>query len=133
MSNAINFDFDHLRDESLRRIGEVLVEQAKDNMDDYSHGRTYLVNGRVHIVSVPGQTANNLSGDLNETIRYKLDGGIMEFGAGNREIDYAGYLEQNHNRPNYMKSVNQNRARIRRIVGDRIDLAISRGSNWRRV
>lgn len=133
MPNPIGFDFNELRDSSLRRIGEVLVEQAKDNMDDYSHGRTYLVNGRVHIVSVPGQTANNLSGDLNNTIRYQLTNGVMEFGAGNREIDYAGYLEENHNRPNYMKSVNQNRAEIRRIVGDRIDLAITRGSNWRRI
>jgi hypothetical protein len=133
MPSPINFDFAELRDDSLREIGAVLVEQAKDNMDDYSHGRTYMVNGRVHIVSRVGQTANNLSGDLNDSIRYKLSNGVMEFGAGNRDIDYAGYLEENHTRPNYMKSVNQNRSEIRRIVGNRIELSITQGSNWRRT
>jgi len=131
MSYTISFDFDRLRDESLRKVGEMLVEQARDNMDDYSHGRTYIVNGHVHIVSVRGETANNLSGDLNDSIRYELDNGILKFGAGSSTVDYAGYLEEYHNRPNYMKSVDQCEARIRRVVGDRIDFAVFQVDNGR--
>ena len=131
MSYTISFDFDNLRDDSLREVGEILVEQARDNMDDYSHGRTYIVNGHVHIVSIRGETANNLSGDLANSISYDLDDGILNFGAGSTSVEYATYLEEDHDRPNYMKSVDQCEARIRRVVGDRIDFAVFQVDNGR--
>ncbi|NYT46361.1 MAG: hypothetical protein H0A75_00185 [Candidatus Methanofishera endochildressiae] len=102
------------------KIGEKLVEKAVDNMDDYSHGRTVISHGRLHTVSVRGQTANNDTGDLVKTIRYEItpNSNTMKFGAGNRDIDYAAALEDKNklNRPNFRKSVEQLKSEIDAIV-----------------
>lgn len=110
------FDFDKLANKVLNEIGEILVKQAKDNMDEISYGRVYKVGGRIHIASKPGDTANNMSGALKDTIRFKIYGKVLEFGAGNEKINYAKFLEigtsKMDKRPNYTKSIFQNKRKI---------------------
>ena len=108
----LKFDFDRFANKALNTIGDVLVEQAQDNMQEVSFGRTYIIGGKAHIASKAGDTANNQSGALSKTIRYEVKSKIMEFGAGNEEIDYAKFLEEGagkmDSRPNYTKSIIQN-------------------------
>lgn len=116
------FDFDKFAKKSLDEIGGVLVESAKENMNKTSFGRTYVINGKSHIASKRGDTANNLSGDLKGTIRFVTSGNILEFGAGNESISYAKYLENPNvlNRPNYTKTLLENEARINKFIKDEI-------------
>lgn len=112
----IVFDFDRLADRTLNKIGGILVEQAKDNMAKVSYGRVYIVGGKKHIASKGGDTANNMTGALSDTIRFEIQGKKMEFGAGNTKVNYAKYLElgtkKMDKRPNYTKSIIQNEAKI---------------------
>ena len=109
-------DFDALAKATLMQIGGILTRQAKGNMDKISHGRAYRVGGRIHIASKAGDTANNMSGALRNTIRFKVGGNILEFGAGNAQVNYAKFLEigtgKMGKRPNYIKSIIQNEAKI---------------------
>ena len=114
------FDFDRFADKALNTIGDVLVEQAQDNMEKVSIGRVYIVGGKRHIASKAGDTANNESGALSKTIRFELKGKVLEFGAGDSKIKYAKYLEMGTSkmdkRPNYTKSILQNKSKIDKIV-----------------
>lgn len=118
----IEFDFDELARDTLNEIGGILVEQAQGNMDKVSFGRAYIIGGKVHIASKGGDTANNLSGALKDSIRYEVKGRIMEFGAGDSKINYAKFLEggtsKMDSRPNYTKSIIQNEAKINAKVQD---------------
>ena len=109
--NPITFYFHKMAKESLHLIGGEIVKQAKKNMDQKSVGRTYIIGGKTHIASKDGDTANNQTGKLKQSIRYELNGLKMKFGAGNSSIDYAGYLEEGTSkmgkRPNCDKSINQ--------------------------
>ena len=109
---------DKLLHDSLSTIGKILVKRAKKNMIKISYGRRYIINGRVHIASKAGDTANNMSGALSRTIRYKTMGNIMEFGAGNKKINYAKFLElgtkKMDKRPNYHKTLLQAKPQIER-------------------
>jgi len=113
-----HFDFDEFAKASLGEIGEVLVDGARENMNEVSNGRTYIINGKAHVASKEGDSANNLSGALNDTIRYKIDGTVLEFGAGNEDINYAKYLENPNilNRPNYTKTIVENESKIDKII-----------------
>lgn len=112
------FDYAQFAKKALNSIGDVLVEQAQDNMEKVSIGRVYIVGGKAHIASKKGDTANNLSGALSKTIRFEVDGKILEFGAGDGKVNYAKYLENPNglNRPNYTKSILQNKSKIDKIV-----------------
>lgn len=114
------FDYSRFADKALNKIGDVLVEQAQDNMEKVSVGRVYIVGGKAHIASKAGDTANNMSGALSKTIRFEIQGKVLEFGAGNGVIDYAKYLENPNglNRPNYTKSILQNKSKIDKVVQD---------------
>jgi len=109
-------DFDALAKATLMQIGGILTRQAKGNMDKISHGRAYRVGGRIHIASKAGDTANNMSDALKDTIRFKIYGKVLEFGAGNEKINYAKFLEigtsKMDKRPNYTKSIFQNKRKI---------------------
>jgi len=112
----IDFDFNSLAKGTLKTIGAIVVKQAKDNMDKVSYGRVYIVGGKSHIASKGGDTANNMSGALKNTIRFKIQGNTMDFGAGNSSVDYAKFLEVGtkgmKSRPNYTKSIVENTAKI---------------------
>lgn len=112
----ITFDFNKLAKGTLHTVGHILVEQGRENMDKTSYGRVYIIGGRKHIASRSGDTANNLSGALRDSIRYELQGNVLEFGAGNANIKYAKYLENGtkkiDKRPNYTKSLMQNKSKI---------------------
>lgn len=114
------FDFDKFSNKALNTIGDVLVEQAQDNMEKVSVGRVYIVGGKRHIASKAGDTANNMSGALSKTIRFEISGKVLEFGAGNSKIKYAKYLElgtsKMDKRPNYTKSILQNKGKIDKII-----------------
>lgn len=110
MSKKIKFDFDNLAQKALKDIGDVLVKQGKANMDKVSFGRVYIIGGKKHIASKVGDSPNNLSGDLRSTIRYKIEGNIMEYGSGDGTINYAKYLEPK--RPNITKAITQNESKI---------------------
>lgn len=116
MMPKIQFDFNRLANGTLNTIGVILTKQAKDNMSKVSFGRVYVVGGKAHIASKGGDTANNMSGALSDTIRFKIQGKKMDFGAGNAKVDYAKYLEvgtsKMDERPNYVKSIIQNEAVI---------------------
>lgn len=116
-------DFNNLMQDIFTQVGDILVEQSKDNMDDYSHGRVVISHGRLHTVSVRGQSANNDTGDLVATIRYETPSATrLVFGAGNSDVDYAGYLEDRNklNRPNYRKTVEQLEQEIDDIVSSSV-------------
>lgn len=114
------FDFDKFSKSVLSEIGDVLVEQSKENMDEISNGRVYVIGGKNHIASKAGDSPNNLSGELKNTIRYNIDGNILEFGAGNETVNYAKYLEKGTQRikvrPNYTKTIIQKSPKISEII-----------------
>ena len=108
MGKRIEFDFDSLAKSALTIIGDTLVKKAQENMDEVSHGRTYIIKGKPHVASKKGDSPNNLSGDLRATIRYELHGKSMEYGSGDEKVDYAKYLEGGSlNRPNITKTLVQ--------------------------
>ncbi len=116
----IEFDFENFSKTVLKEIGDVLVEQAKENMNEVSNGRVYIIGGKTHIASKAGDSPNNLSGELNKTIRYEVDANTLEFGAGNENINYAKYLEKGTQkmdaRPNYTKTILEKKSSIDRVV-----------------
>lgn len=114
------FNFDAFAGKALNEIGDILVAQAKGNMEKVSIGRVYIVGGQRHIASKGGDTANNMSGALSKTIRFDIKGKVLEFGAGNSSIKYAKFLElgtsKMDKRPNYTKSILQNKSKIDKVV-----------------
>jgi hypothetical protein len=116
----IEFDFENFSKTVLAEIGDVLVEQAKENMNEVSNGRVYIIGGKTHIASKAGDSPNNLSGELNKTIRYEVDANTLEFGAGNENINYAKHLEKGTQkmdaRPNYTKTILEKKSSIDRVV-----------------
>lgn len=129
--HKIVFDFDRFASKTLGEIGEILVDNSRKNMDKISHGRVYVVGGRVHIASKAGDTANNMTGALKKTIRFEIQGKVLEFGAGNSQVDYAKYLEMGTEkmakRPNYTKTIVQNQdkinAKVKKLFEDSIRFA----------
>lgn len=113
-------DFDKFAHDALGEIGGVLVNQAQTNMEKTSFGRVYIIGGKRHIASKAGDSANNLSGELSKTIRFEIRGKILEFGAGNEKVGYAKHLElgtlKMGQRPNYTKSILQNKTKIDLII-----------------
>lgn len=105
MARKIEFDFDALAQKALSDMGGVLVGQGKANMDRLSHGRIYVIGGKVHIASKVGDSPNNMTGDLRGTIRYEVKGRTLEYGSGNGAVNYAKYLEKD--RPNITKAIVQ--------------------------
>lgn len=118
----IEFNKEGFLNDALGAVGDVLVDNAKSNMDKVSFGRVYVIGGRPHIASKAGETANNLSGALKDTIRYEVQGEVLEFGAGNERVDYAKYLEKGtskmQERPNYTKTLLQNEEKINQHIED---------------
>ncbi|MDY0193574.1 MAG: hypothetical protein RBR93_08605 [Aliarcobacter butzleri] len=116
----IEFDFKSFSKTVLSEIGDILVDEAKENMNEISNGRVYVIGGKIHIASKAGDSPNNLSGELNNTIRYEVDENILEFGAGNEKVNYAKYLEKGTKsmdaRPNYTKTILENKASIDKVV-----------------
>lgn len=115
MSNRrLVLDFDALAADVLQEVGEILKKEGKDNMDRTSFGHkqySYKVK-RLRWVSKKGQSANNETGELVKTIRYKINGHTMEYGAGNARLDYAKYLEGSMKRPNITKAVDTGKQKI---------------------
>jgi HK97 gp10 family phage protein len=120
----IKFDSSKFINQALKEIGDVLVDDAKENMNKISFGRTYVIGGRIHIASKAGESPNNLSGKLKDSIRYEIQKDVLEFGAGNERINYAKYLEKGtehiSQRPNYTKVILKNRKNIERKLEDAI-------------
>lgn len=110
VAKKIKFDFNNLSQKVLEDIGDILVKQGKANMDKVSFGRVYIIGGKRHIASRVGDSPNNLTGDLKESIRYKIDGNVLEYGSGDGTINYAKYLELD--RPNITKAITQNESKI---------------------
>ena len=122
MNKIIDARFEKIFKRSFNKIGSSLVASAQKNMDRISYGRRYKIGGRVHVASKKGDSANNLSGDLRETIRYEIKNGVMEFGAGDTKVDYAKYLEYKKilDRPNFKKSIRQNKGLIKKEIENQI-------------
>lgn len=114
------FDFNKFSKSALSEIGNVLVKQSKSNMKKISLGRVYIIGGKAHIASKAGDAPNNLSGALSGSIRYEIKGNVLEFGAGDEEIDYAKFDELGTKkmgaRPNYTKSILENKAKIDKLI-----------------
>ena len=87
------FDFDNFAKGALNEIGDVLVSKAKANMDKVSVGRVYVIGGKAHIASKAGESPNNLSGALNNTIRLEIDKTKLEYETGNEKEDYAKWIK----------------------------------------
>ncbi len=120
----IAFDFDKLAKETLEVIGNTVSKQAKENMDKVSHGRAYVIGGKVHIASKKGDSPNNMTGAYRDTIRFEVNGKTMKFGAGNATVDYVKYLEGGLDRPNIVKSIVQNTEEINKEVTELFRKAI---------
>lgn len=112
----LKIDMEQFTKEALQAIGGVLVDQAQTNMRNVSMGRVYIIGGKTHIASKAGDSPNNQSGALSKSIRFEIDGNILEFGAGDEKINYAKHLELGTSkmgvRPNYTKSILQNKTKI---------------------
>lgn len=114
MAKKIKFDFNNLAQKALKDIGDILVKQGRANMDKVSFGRVYIIGGKPHIASKVGDSPNNLTGDLRESIRYKIEGNVLEYGSGDDTINYAKYLEPD--RPNITKAITQNESKISKKI-----------------
>ncbi|MDY0193657.1 MAG: HK97 gp10 family phage protein [Aliarcobacter butzleri] len=116
----LKFDFDAFAKQTLNEIGDILVDEAKSNMDKISNGRVYIVGGKTHIASRAGDSPNNLSGNLKKTIRHEVENTTLEFGAGNETINYAKFLEDGTQkmdaRPNYTKTILDKKFAIDKVV-----------------
>lgn len=104
-------DFDALAADVLHEVGEILKADGKRKMDTVSKG-SYEYSHKVkrfRWVSKVGDAPNNETGDLNSTIRYKINGREMEYGSGvaGTKISYAKFLENRGklNRPNITNAV----------------------------
>ena len=111
-------DVDKLAEKTLRAIGDISVDAARRNMNVVSYGKRYVIKGKVHIASKKGDSPNNLTGNLYSSIRYKIEGRILEFGAGNEQIDYVKNLENPYqlDRPNIVKVFDQEKVAIQKHV-----------------
>ena len=111
-------DVDKLAEKTLRAIGDISVDAARRNMNVVSYGNRYVIKGKVHIASKKGDSPNNLTGNLYSSIRYKIEGRILEFGAGNEQIDYVKKLENPYqlDRPNIVKVFDQEKVAIQKHV-----------------
>jgi HK97 gp10 family phage protein len=69
------------------------VDSAQRKMEEPKAGKIYIINGRRHQASAPGQAPAIITGDLKNSVRYELKGSDLLFGAGNNEVDYAKFLE----------------------------------------
>lgn len=81
---------------TLSSVSNFGKEESKKRMALVSHGRIYIVNGRTHQASLPGDPANNLSGKLSKSIESKVlnhKKAIVTAGNGTKEMNYAKYLE----------------------------------------
>lgn len=116
----IEFSFEQFKDEVMPQIGQYLKEKAQHKMGVVSNGRAYVIGGKTHIASRAGDSPNNLSGELKNTIGYEVDGNILEFGAGNETINYAKYLEKGTQRikirPNYTKTILESENDINKLI-----------------
>lgn len=112
----IKLDINKLIFFTLNEIGGILQAQAIKNLDKISYGRVYIIGGKKHIASKAGDSPNNMTGALRKTVRYEIKGNVLEFGAGNRKVNYAKYLELGTGkmdaRPNVHKSILQNKHKI---------------------
>ena len=111
----VTFNFDKLKRETFRRVGFLLVFQARRNMQERSYGRVYLrKGGKSHTASKWGDSPNNDTLALTRSIRYETIGNTLLFGAGDAVVNYAKYLESKKilNRPNLAKSVDQQEKHI---------------------
>lgn len=78
--------------QGLTEIGDNLVDSAQEGIKNPpATGRIYIINGRSHQSSAPGQYPANLTGKLMKSIDSKVDSLKMEFGA---EAKYAPFLQQ---------------------------------------
>lgn len=87
--------------QSIRRglyfVGKDLTKTAKQSIiKGPKTGRVYKISGRrrKHRASAPGEPPANLTGKLQKSVNFIVRGfKQMEFGAGNRNVNYAGFLE----------------------------------------
>jgi HK97 gp10 family phage protein len=85
--------------------GKELVADVRDSMTRGGRsGRSYriyrglggrkLINPRVHTASAPGEYPGVISGNLRDSVDFKVRGtSRLEFGAGNNSVQYAKVLE----------------------------------------
>lgn len=93
-------------------IGNTLVDFVKKDMRKPKHGKTYIIDGKRHTASAPDESPAILSGNLEKTVRYEIDGADLLFGAGDDRTDYAKFLElgtqKMEQRPFIRKAVEEN-------------------------
>lgn len=82
---------------SFYLLGRDLAKDAKQSIvKGPKTGKLYRIKGRKnrHRASAPGEPPANLSGDLQKSIDFVVQGSSqMTFGAGNSLVDYAGFVE----------------------------------------
>ena len=78
--------------DGLDVAGKRLVETARAGIKNPPKtGRFYIIDGRLHQASAPGQYPANLTGALQKSLGHKVDGLMMDFGANTK---YAPALQQ---------------------------------------
>ena len=104
--------------ENVRHVRKLIYSPPKT-------GRIYIINGRRHQASAPGEAPANLTGSLAKSADYKVTGSaFMEF--GERE-EYGRYLEDGTTniapRPHVFRTVRERgveNARILKTAGRRL-------------
>ena len=101
---------------SFYLLGKDLIRTAKQSIiKGPKSGKLYRITGRKnrHRASSPGEAPANLTGNLQKSVDFVVHGSDqMIFGAGNTDINYAGYLEEGTKRmaerPYLKKSLEEN-------------------------
>ena len=119
-------------------IGKDLVVTSKrEIMKKPKHGIIYRVakGGRVinHIASAPGEAPANLTGALNHSIQFEIQGAdTLEFGSDN-SVKYGGYLEKGTTKmaahPYLELSVKNNYGNIQKHFEVQLDKSLNK-SPW---
>lgn len=114
-------DIDSIAKTAFTNTGKRLVRLTKEDMEAPKSGKTYVYMGRSVTASAPGEAPAVRSGNLLKSVRFKIEGSDMEFGAGNNTIDYAKFLELGTRkieaRPVYEKIVKQEYGNILKDFG----------------
>lgn len=105
---------------SLYAIGkdyqETFVGEVRNGVKT---GRIYIIRGRLHQASAPGETPANITGNYARSVGYGISGRRMRFG---NSAYYAGFLEEGTTRmeprPGLRNAIDDNERNTYRNIAD---------------
>ena len=120
---------------ALFQMGRESVRHARGLITDKKKtGRIYLINGKKHQASAPGEAPANLSGSLRRSVKYVVRGYLeAEFGD---KIFYGKYLEEGTTnkdgstriapRPHLVRTAKEKAADNQKLLISHVDRALKK-------